>query len=334
MTYPTHPPAVTGVSEVLVDSGTRSQGADVDRGSVPSGMTRRRVLSVLGACAVSPLIYSLPDVAVAARTGDSLQHRINSYVKRMRRKGLVASDERTSWSVYDFTTRQKLVSINENRPLQAASMIKPFVAQAFFYQHAAGEAEYDRHVRELMEAMIRRSSNTATNKLMRLVMQNAGGREPREVEKVLKHHAPGIFRETRIVETIPRGGRTNRNRASARDYSRFLYAIWNDRLPNSKEIKELMALSNPDRIRSRKKGIPPSVTVYDKTGTTARLCGNMGIVEAVGRNGQRYPYTFIAIIDTDKRSRNYGRWVRARSGIIREVSAIVYSEMKSRHGLV
>ncbi|MGR9000170.1 MAG: serine hydrolase, partial [Gammaproteobacteria bacterium] len=72
----------------------------------------------------------------------------------------------------------------------------------------------------------------------------------------------------------------------------------------------------------------------DKTGTTARLCGDMGIMEAVGKDGDTYPYTFVGIIEKQHRAKNYGQWARSRSNIIRSISAMVYANMKQRYSLV
>ncbi|MCP5419609.1 MAG: serine hydrolase [Gammaproteobacteria bacterium] len=260
-----------------------------------------------------------------------LNNRIELYVKDLRRHGLILRDERTAWSVYDFTTQSKLVSINENIAFQSASMIKPFVALAFFYQLRRRKVHYGPPIRRKMEAMIQRSDNTATNYFLRLL----GGRQgPYEVERLLKRNAPGIFRQTRIVEYIPRNGRTYRNKASARDYSRFLYALWYDQLPYSREIKRLMGLPNKNRITHGAPQIPARTPIYDKTGTTSRLCGNMGIVVAIGRNGLAYPYTFIGIIEKSRRAQNLKHWSRDRGNIIRRISNLVYSDLKRIHNLV
>jgi beta-lactamase class A len=254
----------------------------------------------------------------------------------MRSQGLIRPEEKTSWSVYDFTTRTKLVAINEDIPRQAASMIKPFVAQAYFYklENSHGKMRYTKEVRRTMERMIRRSSNSATNHIMSIVSRNERNRGARDVERVLKTNAPGIFRETRIVETIPANGRTYRNLASAHDYSRFLYALWHDRLPHAGELREIMSLPNRDRIYHGVSSIPRGAKVYDKTGSTACLCGNMGIIEAPGRGGRRYPYIFIGIIERPSRAKNYGSWITRRSNAIREVSDLVYRDMKRHHPLV
>jgi beta-lactamase class A len=305
--------------------------------SLPDGVTfhptRREFIQAL-ALGSAALVLGTPPFAEAA-SKPPLNYQVNALVKRLRAKGVIRPDERTSWSVYDFTSRKKLVAINEDVPRQAASMIKPFVAQAFFYQASKSRSvRYTSDVRRNMERMIRRSSNTATNRLMSIVSRNAGNGGVRSVERVLKQHAPGIFRETRIVEKIPAGGRTYRNLASAHDYSRFLYALWNDQLPYASELRAIMALPNRDRICDGVKSVPSTVKVYDKTGSTARLCGNMGIIEAPGRRGGRYPYTFIGIIEKPSRAKNYGSWITRRSNAIRAVSNLVYLEMKERHLLV
>jgi beta-lactamase class A len=305
--------------------------------SLPDGTsfhpTRRAFLEAL-ALGSAALLLGAPPYAEAA-SKNPLHYQVNALVKRLRSQGVIRSDERTSWSVYDFTTRKKLVAINEDVPRQAASMIKPFVAQAFFYQASkSSRVRYTSDIRSTMERMIRRSSNTATNRLMSIVSSNAGKGGARDVERVLKQHAPGIFRETKIVEKIPAGGRTYRNLASAHDYSRFLYALWYDQLPYSSELRTIMALPNRDRICDGVKSVPSNVKVYDKTGSTARLCGNMGIIEAPGRRGGRYPYTFIGIIEKSSRAKNYGSWITRRSNAIRAVSNLVYLDMKERHLLV
>jgi beta-lactamase class A len=296
--------------------------------------TRRDFISAMAFCS-GGLLLGAPSLAQAGRGSSALQKQVVNLVRRMRSQGLIRPEEKTSWSVYDFTTRQKLIAINEDIPRQAASMIKPFVAQAYFYKldRSRGKMHYTSEVRRTMERMIRRSSNTATNRIMSIVSRNERNGGARDVERVLKQNAPGIFRQTRIVEKIPANGRTYRNLASAHDYSRFLYALWHDRMPYADELREIMSLPNRDRIYHGVRSIPRGVKVYDKTGSTARLCGNMGIIEAPGRGGRRYPYTFVAIIERPSRAKNYGAWITRRSNAIRAVSNLVYLDMKQRHRL-
>jgi beta-lactamase class A len=298
------------------------------------GLDRRAFLGGLAALSAG-LLFGVSAPA-EAKTRTALQAEVLSLLGQIRRQGKIADMERHSWAVYDFTSNQTLVSINASMQRQAASMIKPFVAQAYFYQveGSRGRVRYTSDVRAIMERMIRHSSNTATNQLMGMVSRNADGRGPKDVEAVLKSNAPEIFQQTRIVETIPAGGRTYRNLASAEDYNRFLMALWNDELPYSYELRSLMGMPKHDRIVSKVDAIPNSVRVYEKTGSTARLCGDMGIIEARGRNGRQYPYTFVGIIERPTSAKNYGAWITQRANVIRTVSGAVYEMMKERYPLV
>jgi len=265
--------------------------------------------------------------AERAREIRGIEAAVEDYIKRLRREGKIAPDERTGWSVYDFTTGEKLVTINEDVQFQAASLVKPFIAAAFFHKVKTGELIYGPRSRRHMERMIQRSDNASTN----WVLRQLGG--PRTVERLLKRHYPRIFQETRLVEYIPANGRSYRNKASIHDYSRFLYAVWKDGITGSREIKRLMSMPGSDRIYTRAREIPKGTRVYNKTGSTARVCGDMGILSVKGPGGKRYPYTVIGIIEKQQRSENYTAWIRARSDVIRNVSNIVYQGIARHHNL-
>jgi beta-lactamase class A len=80
-------------------------------------------------------------------------------------------------------------------------------------------------------------------------------------------------------------------------------------------------------IRDRPKG----TEVYNKTGSTAHLCGDMGILNVKGPDGKRYPYTIIGIIEKQQPARNYTSWIRSRGDVIRNVSNIVYKGITKHH---
>ena len=255
-----------------------------------------------------------------------LEAAVEAYIKDLRRKGRISKDERTGWSVYDFTTGEKLVTINEEVQFQAASLIKPFIAAAFFHRVKKKELIYGPRSRRHMKRMIHYSNNPSTNWVMRQV----GG--PRAVQRILEQNYPGIFRATSIVEYIPAGGKTYRNKASARDYSRFLYALWKGKIVGAREIKRLMSLPGTDRIYTGAELVPVGTRVFNKTGSTARLCADVGILSVQGPDGKRYPYTLIGIIEKQGKARNYTAWIRSRAEVIRDVSDIVYQGIARRHG--
>jgi beta-lactamase class A len=264
----------------------------------------------------------------------NLNDAVERYVFHLRRTGRLAADERTAWLVYDFTSRRFLVTINAGIPYQSASMIKPFIALAFFHKVQEGQLSYTAFHRQRMEAMIQHSDNRATNYFIELLNRTSHRSGPAEAEHTLKQRHPGVFRHTRIVESIPGGGRTYRNKASALDYHRFLQALWYDELPYAAELRRLMYLPNRDRVYTGAASVPRGTRVIDKTGTTARLCGDMGILIARGRDGRNYPYTFIGIIEKARPARSYGAWQAARGNVIREVSGLVYAHLRQMHDLV
>ena len=257
----------------------------------------------------------------------NLEAAVEDYINRLRKDGKLDPDERTGWSVYDFTTGEKLVTINEDEQFQAASLVKPFIAAAFFYKVEKGELSYNRESRRQMERMIQHSNNASTNWVTRKV----GG--PQAVQRILKQQYPAIFQEIHLVEYIPAGGKTYRNKASVHDYSRFLYALWKEDIAGAREIKRLMALPGSDRIYTGVRVVPKGTKVYNKTGSTARVCGDMGILNIKGPDGKWYPYTVIGIIEKEQNATNYTSWIRSRGNIIRHVSSIVYQSIAQNHNI-
>jgi len=257
----------------------------------------------------------------------SLQQQIQNYISRLKKSGKLATNDRVACSVYDFTTGEKLVTIRENESLQCASMIKPIVALAFFDEVNRGKLIYGRKSRAKMENMIQRSGNAQTN----WVMRHVGG--PEKIQGILDTHYSEIFSDTTVKEFIPVGGETYLNRASVHDYSRFLYAMWNGQLTHSRELRRLMAMPNNDRVYRGVKAIPKGTLVYDKTGSTSYLIGNMAILVGKGRNGKKYPYTLVCVIERHKKAPNYTVWKRKAEKMIREISNKVYVVMKKRHSL-
>ena len=262
-----------------------------------------------------------------ASTNGTLEKELEEYLDELRGKGLLAKDEKTGWLVIDLTKGETIVDINVDSPYQAASMIKPFVALAYFHRLKEGKLKYTPTARSKMEAMIQRSDNAATN----WVLKQVGG--PKAAQKILSQHYGQLLCETNIVEYIPDGGRTYRNKASAKDYGRFLVALWRKQLPHDEEIRRLMALPGRDRIYCGTQ-IPQGTLVYNKTGTTAKLCGDMGILAPKAQNGRRYPYVVVGIIEKRSKAGNYGQWAMTRGNVIRKISSKIYQTMKATYNLL
>lgn len=258
---------------------------------------------------------------------NEVERDVERLIKSLRKKGHIRGDERTGWMVYDLQNDKPVVDINANILFQAASMIKPFVALAFFHKVKHGTLIYGPKSRRMMEAMIQRSSNSATN----WVMKQAGG--PASCQKLLRTHYPQIFKNVVINEYIPASGRTYKNSAIPADYIRFLKALWNNKLPYGKELRRVMALPGRDRLYHGTP-IPQGTLIYNKTGSTAHLIGDMGILVPKTRNGKRHPYAIVGIIERSSRPSNYSRWMLTRSNVIRQVSTLVYKDMKKKYRLL
>ena len=268
-----------------------------------------------------------PKAKLVAGNNAEVERQVAEMLRELQKKGALRGDEKSGWVVYDLQNDTTLVEINANELFQAASMIKPFVALAYFHQVKNGKLKYGSKARQNMEAMIQRSNNSATN----WVMKQVGG--PSKCEQILRQHYGHIFHRTIISEYIPAGGKTYRNSALPSDYARFLKALWRRELPYEKELRRVMALPGHDRLYDGT-SLPRGTIVYNKTGSTARLCGDMGILVLKTRNGGRYPYAIVGIIERETKAADYGTWMKTRGNVIRRVSSLVYEGMKTNRNLL
>ena len=259
----------------------------------------------------------------------NLEANIDRYIKGLRFRGALASTDRTSFVVYDVTKQKKVVSINEDQTMMAASLIKNFIMLAYFHEVKHKRLEHTAGNRRQLRQMIQRSANTSTNYFIRLL----GG--PRGVERILRWNYP-YFKQTRIVEYIPAGGRTYRNTTSAHELNKFYNQLWLGNLPYSHKMKYYLGLPNGDRMHD-KTCIPSNVRVYHKTGTVYGLVADSGILAIIDSQGKQRVYIFTGIIEdqtkTNKRNRSekFWAWVGRRSDTLRRVSEAVYEYIYEVH---
>ena len=293
---------------------------------------RNRLVKLLFCCGLTVILYGVTVVSASRDPSiDSpLEEKIDEFVKQFRPKGGLTYSDRTSFVVYDLTRGKKLVSINEETPRMAASLIKNFVMLVYFHEVKHGRLQHTLRNRYHLERMIRYSSNDSTNYFIRLI----GG--PRTVHRKLKANYP-FFEQTKIVETIPQNGRTYRNITSARDLNKFYVQMWHKNLPYSEKMMYYLKLPNGDYIY-KKTRIPSSVKVYNKTGTVYGLIGDSGIIEMRDAKGVLRPYVFTGLIEdkskTNSRRRrmSFGAWVGQRSNVLRRVSERVYDYIYNTTG--
>ena len=261
------------------------------------------------------------------RMDQPLRDAVNDHIQAIRKSGGLAADERTAWVIYDLAEDRTLVAINSDARLQCASMVKPFVALAFFHEVERGRFVYGPRSTANMEAMLKSSSNEATNWFIDQIGGVAATR------KILRENYGDMLADVELVEKIPPGGGTYRNRASAEDYTRFLRALWRDELPHAGEIKRVMNLPNGDRIYKGVPEIPAGTAVYDKTGTTGRLVGDIGILVARDEQGSSIPYVIVGIVEKTRKHPRLYEFARTRGDVIREVSGLVYDDLRAARNL-
>jgi beta-lactamase class A len=160
-----------------------------------------------------------------------LEETIADEIKNQRSRNMIAQDEKVGIYVYDLTSDERLVNINGEERFQAASMVKPLVALAYYHEVRNGsivETSNDKKkVKAQLRKMLVKSNNHATNWFMKKI----GG--PDRVNDILNKHYSTIFKNTLVVEYIPGGGQTYKNKVAPHDYSRFLYALIQDDSPVS-----------------------------------------------------------------------------------------------------
>ena len=286
-----------------------------DRGEAPPKLSSK----------TSPKKSQSPELSVDS----PLEAEIDRYIKSNRSRHTLASTDQTSFVVYDISKGEKVVSINEDQPMMAASLIKNFVMLVYFHEVRQGRLHHTNQNRLHLKNMIQRSYNSSTNHFIRLL----GG--PHRVNQLLRWNYP-LFEHTRIVEYIPSGGRTYRNMTSAHDMNRFYYQLWLGHLPHSPKMKHYLGLPKGDRLYD-KTCIPRGVHVYNKTGTVYGMVGDSGILVITDPKGKQRVYILIGIIEDRtkislrNRSQSFGSWVSRRTEILRSVSEGVYEYIYERH---
>ena len=269
----------------------------------------------------------LPEASVVPAVGSGLNGELQAFLRNQQNKGRLRKNDSTALVAYDLSSNSYVASLNAGRSFQAASMIKPFVALAFFHQVDRGTLKYTAKHRQMMERMIQHSDNEATNWFLRQV----GG--PARCQALLKQAYGPLVRRVSITEYIPPGGKTYRNSAQPTDYVEYLKALWQHRLPQSQEMLRVMALPGRDRVFCGTQ-LPQGTRVYNKTGTTAYLCGDMAIIVPPARGGRQVPYIIVGIVQRPSKPGDFRNWMISGGNVIRDFSSLVYREMKGRYNLL
>lgn len=276
---------------------------------------------------------------------DALEDSLTEYVNDLRARKKARSRGVENYSVYvkDLHSGAIVADINSESQRMSASTIKLYVLAAAFQAIEDKKFSYSNSVKRDMEQMIRVSSNSATNKLIKKI----------GLENINTYVKKQGYADT-VVDYIPASGRTLNNKTSAEDLAVLLEHLYKKDIPYATEMQRIMSLKSPghlDRIFDRtcipgtkdslrKRGGYAS-SVKDKTGFIWGVNADAGVVYAHYYNQKdkketNVPYIAVFIIeDKDAKSAgfrgNANAWGRAKSETIRSMSEAVYWHLQQTY---
>ncbi|HWR98179.1 MAG TPA: serine hydrolase [Candidatus Methanoperedens sp.] len=227
-----------------------------------------------------------------------------------------------SYFVEDLQTGQAIVW-NESQPLPAASIIKLPLAVALFEQGLAGKVQLEDEVvlkaadkadgsgvlkraragtkltvASLLELMLQRSDNTATN-----ILTNLLGLE--EINASCRRQGLATTCMPRYIMDLEARDNQVENLTSAADMGRLLKALYGRRILDEASSARLLEILKGQQVRDRlPRYLPPGVVIAHKTGLMKDACHDVGII--YGRN---HDYV-IAVLTTQ-----FGSFTEAKQAI-------------------
>jgi len=227
-----------------------------------------------------------------------------------------------SYYVEDLQTGRAL-AWNESQPLPAASVIKLPIAVTVFEQELAGKIRLEDEVvlkptdkadgsgvlkrarsgtkltvANLLELMLQRSDNTATNILTDLL-----GLE--EINAACRRQGLATTCMPRYIMDLEARDNRIENYTSAADMARLLKALYGRRILDPPTSAQLLDILKGQHVKDRlPRYLPPGVVVAHKTGLMKDACHDVGII--YGRN---HDYV-VAVLTT-----GFGSFTQAKQAI-------------------
>jgi beta-lactamase class A len=227
-----------------------------------------------------------------------------------------------SYYIEDLQTG-RTIAWNENQPLPAASVIKLPIAVSVFEQELAGKIQLDAEVElkptdkadgsgvlkrarsgtkltvgNLVELMLQRSDNTATNILTDLL-----GLE--EINAACRRQGLATTCMPRYIMDLQARDNRIENYTSAADMARLLKALYGRRILDEPSSVRLLEILKGQQVRDRlPRYLPSGVVVAHKTGLMKDACHDVGII--YGRN---HDYV-VAVLTTE-----FGSFTQAKQAI-------------------
>ncbi len=257
-------------------------------------------------------------------TRDNLKMKIQQLMDQRRQEGILPNNSKLSLYVAELDKQGKvsnlLASFNSKNSIPVASMNKVSVAVAYFHVIKAKKTKPTQDDLKLLQAMLAKSSNSATNKIMQRVAQIAKGKKNISVadaseytERLLKSRYPNYCSGLNL-QVIPKSGRAYKLLANPEQHARLLAAIARHEVPGSKTIESILGSTKAHkRIYKYSENKDAVADVFGKTGSTAYTIGDGVIVEL--KNGQKV--VMVAVINqpsTNKKAREQNGTFMKRSG--------------------
>ncbi|MBF0287941.1 MAG: serine hydrolase [SAR324 cluster bacterium] len=282
------------------------------------------------------------DQASQGIDASELESAIERFIDDSKRRGIMYNQDKLSLIIKDLYTGKLVASINPKAEVKAASLIKVPILQAYMIQRYRKKIRHTKRNQRDLIRMIRYSNNRSTNRILKLL----GG--PWRVRKILQ--STGLYQHLKLVEYIPRSGRTYLNKISAEDLDRLFIRLWDRQILGhrfsralnekaSRQMLYLLGLSSRRGVKDRLKdgtcfANDRSAKIWNKTGFVRGLNGDVGIIEIKTPKGRR-PYTIISIIDRPnyRSIRGNGNWwAKRQSRLHRKISEMSYAYFKRKYG--
>jgi beta-lactamase class A len=271
----------------------------------------------------------------------SLEASILQYMKEIYSSNRLKRNDKLSIVVQDLTNGEILVSLRSRQSVKSASTIKLPILHAYMIQRFKGKIKASSNHKKLIEEMIRFSSNSSTNTIIKLL----GG--TKNIQRILNNTK--LYKELNLLETIPEDGRTYRNKISAADLNQLFVNIWFKRVIGvkyspqinkaaSKEMLYLLGLPGHVWLKDRIKAgtcfsANKLVKLWDKTGFVKGVNGNAGIVEIDTPHGRR-AYSIVMFIEREDYQTITGdatSWSERVSLHMRKISELTFSFISNRY---
>lgn len=225
-------------------------------------------------------------------------------------KGKITGD--VSFAVYDLDNDEYLVKHNENQPVVAASLIKPFWALAAYHNKAAKSP-----FQSGIEANVREAIVVSDNRAANALLKTAGGAA--QAQKTLREYG---FDGISVTESIPGNDRVTGNTLTAVDAIKFLGMIHTSHVTYSgkgaavapaflSRISHAMGAYNTSNLHD---GLPGVVDLRGKTGHISGIDGEMLHVTYSKQDGSLGHYAlFVAVHDTAESRKATADWSLAKT---------------------